>query len=80
MSLSLIVFVFHSVVMFVIIVLSGSPSTYSYKASSRVKEYPQAAGNDVLLVSAVQTRNNARVVFSGSIDLFSNRYVWGLFV
>jgi len=39
-----------------------------------VKEYPQSAGTDVLLVSAVQTRNNARVIFSGSIDLFSNKF------
>lgn len=55
-------------------VLSGASSTYSHKPGQRVKEYPQAAGTDVLLVSAVQTRNNARVVFSGSLDLFSNKF------
>jgi hypothetical protein len=39
-----------------------------------VKEYPQSTGADTLLVSAVQTRNNARVVFSGSTDLFGNQF------
>jgi len=52
-------------------ILSGSASAYS-AAPGALSEYPAAAGSDVLLVSAVQTRGNARVVFSGSLDLFSN--------
>jgi len=39
-----------------------------------VKTYPQSAGRDTLLVTAMQTRNNGRVVFSGSLDLFSNKF------
>ncbi len=35
----------------------------------------RVAGADIALVSAFQGRNNARVVFSGSLDLFSNEYV-----
>lgn len=31
-------------------------------------------GRDTLLVSAIQARNNARAVFSGSMELFSNQY------
>jgi len=55
-------------------VLTGSPSTYSHVPNQRVKTYPQSAGRDTLLVTAMQTRNNGRVVFSGSLDLFSNNY------
>ncbi|CEG46264.1 RxLR-like protein [Plasmopara halstedii] len=32
-------------------------------------------GNQIGLVTAVQSRNNARLVFSGSLDLFSNKYL-----
>lgn len=32
----------------------------------------QSAGRDVLLVAAVQARNNARVLVAGSVDMFSN--------
>jgi len=55
-------------------VLVGSSSSYSHIPSQRVKSYPQSAGLDTLLVSAIQTRNNARVVFAGSLDLFSNKF------
>jgi oligosaccharyltransferase complex subunit beta len=55
-------------------VLTGSSSTYSHFPNQRVKTYPQSTGVDTLLVTAIQTRNNARIVLSGSIDLFSNKY------
>jgi len=42
--------------------------------NARVTDYPQSTGADSLLLTALQTRNNARVIFSGSIDLFSNKY------
>jgi oligosaccharyltransferase complex subunit beta len=53
-------------------VLTGSPTAFSYALDKPVTEYPAATGSDVLLVSAMQTAGNARVVFSGSLDLFSN--------
>ncbi|KAI9905164.1 hypothetical protein PsorP6_014148 [Peronosclerospora sorghi] len=31
-------------------------------------------GNHIGLITAVQARNNARLVFAGSLDLFSNKY------
>ena len=55
-------------------VLTGADSTYSHQSLKRVEEYPQSTGRDTLLVTALQTRNNARVVFSGSLDLFSNQF------
>jgi oligosaccharyltransferase complex subunit beta len=35
-------------------------------------QYPHAVGKSTLLVAALQARNNARVVFSGSMDFFSD--------
>ena len=32
-------------------------------------------GSDVILVSAIQARNNARIVFSGSLAMFSDSLI-----
>ena len=37
-------------------------------------EYPHATGKNTVLVAGLQARNNARVVFVGSIDLFSDKF------
>lgn len=52
-------------------VLYGYPTTYSHSEGS---EELHAAGKKTVLVSALQARNNARVVFSGSLDLFSDKF------
>ncbi|VDP31294.1 unnamed protein product [Soboliphyme baturini] len=36
--------------------------------------YPHAVGKSILLIGAMQARNNARVMFTGSIDMFSNEF------
>jgi len=54
-------------------VLTGKATAYSSFLDEDVGDYPQSAGVDTLLVAAVQTRNNSRVVVSGSLELFSNR-------
>ena len=59
----------------VVPVLSGNPTSYSFNPSKPVDEYPHAVGASTVLVGALQARNNARVVVSGSIDLFSNEFV-----
>lgn len=55
-------------------VLLGNPSSYSANPSSPIGDYPENTGADTLLVSAFQARNNARILFSGSTDMFSNAY------
>jgi len=55
-------------------ILQGNPTTYSYNAAKQIGDHPENAGSDTLLVTALQARNNARVVFSGSIDMFSNEF------
>lgn len=55
-------------------ILTGSQTTYSHVPGEPVDDYPQTVGSDTLLVTAVQARNNARVVIAGSLDMFSNEY------
>lgn len=54
-------------------VLSGSPSAYSANPKFKLSNPPALVGSALSLVSVVQARNNARILISGSIDLFSNR-------
>ncbi|MCO5566336.1 hypothetical protein L7F22_020013 [Adiantum nelumboides] len=58
----------------VIKVLTGSPTAYSANPRVHLKEPPTLSGSSMGLVSAIQAKNNARVVISGSLALFSNRY------
>ncbi|CAB3985137.1 Dolichyl-diphosphooligosaccharide--glycosyltransferase 48 kDa subunit [Paramuricea clavata] len=55
-------------------VLTASSSSYSYHADVPISEYPHAVGKSTLLITAMQARNNARVVFAGSLDFFSDEY------
>ncbi|KAK1292251.1 Dolichyl-diphosphooligosaccharide--protein glycosyltransferase 48 kDa subunit [Acorus calamus] len=55
-------------------VLSASPSAYSANPNSELSSPPSLTGTAISLVSVVQARNNARILISGSLDLFSNRY------
>ena len=55
-------------------IMSGYTTSYSYFTNSKVDEYPHAVGRGTLLMAGLQARNNARIVFSGSIDFFSNEF------
>lgn len=52
--------------------LTAASSAYSYNPDHPVKEYPHAVGKNTLLIAALQARNNARVLFSGSLYFFSD--------
>ncbi|XP_055523813.1 dolichyl-diphosphooligosaccharide--protein glycosyltransferase 48 kDa subunit [Wyeomyia smithii] len=52
--------------------LTADSSAYSYNPDTPIKEYPHAVGKGTLLIAALQARNNARVVFSGSLFFFSD--------
>nr|XP_032818171.1 dolichyl-diphosphooligosaccharide--protein glycosyltransferase 48 kDa subunit [Petromyzon marinus] len=53
-------------------ILTGSSTTYSFFPDKPVTQYPHAVGKNTLLIAGLQGRNNARVIFSGSLDFFSN--------
>jgi len=55
-------------------VLTASSTAYSYKPDAPVDEYPHAVGKSTVLIAALQARNNARVVVSGSLDFFSDEF------
>ncbi|KAG5316833.1 OST48 glycosyltransferase, partial [Acromyrmex insinuator] len=52
--------------------LSASTSAYTYYPDQPIKEYPHGVGKNTLLIAALQARNNARVLFSGSLFFFSD--------
>ncbi|KAF5182453.1 Dolichyl-diphosphooligosaccharide--protein glycosyltransferase subunit [Thalictrum thalictroides] len=54
-------------------VLSASSSAYSANPETKFTSPPSLTGSRISLVSVVQARNNARILISGSLDLFSNR-------
>ncbi|XP_047001722.1 dolichyl-diphosphooligosaccharide--protein glycosyltransferase 48 kDa subunit [Schistocerca americana] len=53
-------------------ILHASSSAYSYSPDQQLREYPHAVGRNTLLIAALQARNNARVIFSGSLYFFSD--------
>ncbi|XP_075110798.1 dolichyl-diphosphooligosaccharide--protein glycosyltransferase 48 kDa subunit isoform X1 [Nicotiana tabacum] len=55
-------------------VLSASPSAYSANPKSKLSTPPMLTGSAIGLVSVVQARNNARIMISGSLSMFSNRF------
>lgn len=52
--------------------LTADSTAYSYVPDTPIKEYPHAVGRGTILIAALQARNNARVVFSGSLYFFSD--------
>jgi oligosaccharyltransferase complex subunit beta len=54
-------------------VLSGTPTTYSAAPEEKITEL-HVAGRKTSLVTALQARNNARVIFAGSLELFSDKF------
>ncbi|KAL9245993.1 hypothetical protein vseg_019582 [Gypsophila vaccaria] len=59
----------------VVKVLSASPAAYSSKPNSKLSTPPTITGTSISLVSVVQARNNARILISGSLDMFSDRFL-----
>ncbi|KAL5788534.1 hypothetical protein ACOSP7_005483 [Xanthoceras sorbifolium] len=55
-------------------VLAASPSAYSANPQSKLSSPPSLTGSAISLVSVVQARNNARMLITGSLSMFSNRF------
>ncbi|KAL8578270.1 hypothetical protein ACOMHN_005661 [Nucella lapillus] len=55
-------------------ILHASSTAYSHSPSGKIEEFPHAVGTNTLLVAGLQARNNARVVFVGSLDFFSDEF------
>lgn len=55
-------------------IMKASGTAFSFDPKSARAVNPSIAGVRTLLVGGLQSRNNARIVFSGSADLFSNTF------
>ncbi|KAM7404364.1 hypothetical protein PAMP_011716 [Pampus punctatissimus] len=55
-------------------ILTGSSTSYSFFPDRPISQYPHAVGKNTLLIAGLQARNNARVVFSGSLEFFSDAF------
>ncbi|KAK9722394.1 oligosaccharyl transferase glycoprotein complex, beta subunit [Basidiobolus ranarum] len=57
-------------------ILKAGPTAYSYETKENVivDDDITLIGSEIALVSSHQALNNARVTFSGSLDLFSDRF------
>ncbi|XP_033115577.1 dolichyl-diphosphooligosaccharide--protein glycosyltransferase 48 kDa subunit-like [Anneissia japonica] len=55
-------------------ILHGTSSSYSHNPSNDIVDYPHAVGKNTQFITALQARNNACVVFSGSLEFFSDAY------
>ena len=55
--------------------LTADSTAYSYVPDAPIKEYPHAIGKGTILLAALQARNNARIVFSGSLYFFSDEAI-----
>ncbi|KAM4611062.1 dolichyl-diphosphooligosaccharide--protein glycosyltransferase 48 kDa subunit [Polymixia lowei] len=55
-------------------ILTGSSTSYSFFPDRPISQYPHAVGKNTLLIAGLQARNNARVVFSGSLQFFSDAF------
>jgi len=56
-----------------ICLLHASDTAYSMSPETKIEEL-HVAGSKTCLISSLQARNNARVVFSGSLEFFSDEY------
>jgi len=55
--------------------LRAAPTAYSHHPANPITQYPHATGTGVVLLAALQARNNARVLVSGSLDFFSDAFL-----
>uniref|UniRef100_A0A0N5AKH7 Dolichyl-diphosphooligosaccharide--protein glycosyltransferase 48 kDa subunit n=1 Tax=Syphacia muris TaxID=451379 RepID=A0A0N5AKH7_9BILA len=55
--------------------LTAATSAYSFNPHSTIDEYPAAVGKSIILIGALQARNNARVVLTGSLAMFSDLFI-----
>uniref|UniRef100_A0A8R1I2G6 Dolichyl-diphosphooligosaccharide--protein glycosyltransferase 48 kDa subunit n=1 Tax=Caenorhabditis japonica TaxID=281687 RepID=A0A8R1I2G6_CAEJA len=55
-------------------IVKADGTAYSHDPKASPVKNPSLAGSRTLLVGGLQARNNARIVFSGSVDLFSDAF------
>nr|VZI33318.1 unnamed protein product [Spirometra erinaceieuropaei] len=55
-------------------ILHASDTAYSHSPDTPITNYPTTVGKNTQLITGLQARNDARVVFVGSLDFFSDEF------
>eukprot|EP00126_Sphaerothecum_destruens_P004588 Sdes_comp18274_c0_seq2m7921 len=55
-------------------ILRGESTSYSYFPNKPIVVMPHVIGREAVLVAGVQSRNNARAIFTGSLEMLSDDY------
>jgi len=55
-------------------ILTGGTTSYSHNPDLPITDYPHAVGKNTVMIAGLQARNNARIVFSGSLEFFSDEF------
>ncbi|PAA74157.1 hypothetical protein BOX15_Mlig024858g2, partial [Macrostomum lignano] len=55
-------------------ILHADSTAYSFNPERSIDDYPNAVGQAALLIAGLQARNNARAVFVGSLEFFSDEF------
>lgn len=56
-------------------IMKGTTTCYSFFPDEKIDQYPLGIGSSTILLAGLQARNNARVMFSGSLLMFSDNYL-----
>ncbi|BHF81213.1 hypothetical protein SprV_0702434300 [Sparganum proliferum] len=55
-------------------ILHASDTAYSHSPDTPITNYPTTVGRNTQLITGLQARNDARVLFVGSLDFFSDEF------
>jgi len=55
-------------------IVRAATTAYAYSPDDPVVDEPHSTGKQTVLISALQARNNARVLVSGSLEFFSDKF------
>jgi oligosaccharyltransferase complex subunit beta len=58
----------------VIDILTGATTAYTHNPQLPIQDYPHTVGKSTVMIAGLQARNNARIVFSGSLEFFSDEF------
>ena len=56
-------------------VITATSTAYSFFPADKITEHPEAVGKSTTLITALQARNNARVMFVGSLEMLSDKMI-----
>lgn len=56
-------------------ILKAESTAFSHSPETAIPDYTPSTGSSIVLVGGLQARNNARVIITGSVDMFANDFL-----